>query len=170
MIKSDYLLKLFQYNYWANDHLFEVLKSIEPNEFIQEISGGHSSIRNTIVHMLSAEWGWISRSGGPERKEKLLHQSFENPEQIISKWKSLEPSFMQYISTLSDRQLQLKATYLNGKGEKCSMPRGELLQHIIIHNTHHRGQIALDLRMLGYTPGNFDILFYFAEVGGNKAW
>ncbi len=169
-MKAEYIQKLFRYNYWANDHLFDVLRSIKQDEFIHEVSGGHSSIRNTIVHMLSAEWGWISRSGGPKRKEKLLPELFINPDQIISKWKSLEPSFLKYIDRLDEDQLQENVVYLNGKGEECSMPRNELLQHIIIHNTHHRGQIALDLRMLGYTPGNFDILFYFAEVGGNKAW
>jgi uncharacterized damage-inducible protein DinB len=26
---------------------------------------------------------------------------------------------------------------------------------------HHRGQVALLLRLLGYPPGNFDILFYY---------
>lgn len=169
-MKAEYIQNLFRYNYWANDHLFDVLKSIKQEEFIQEISGGHSSIRNTIVHMLSAEWGWISRSGGVERKEKLLPELFESPNQLISKWKLLEPLFINYVDSLNDEHLLENAVYLNGKGEECSMPKGELLQHIVIHNTHHRGQIALDLRMLGYTPGNFDILFYFAQVSGNKAW
>ena len=169
-MKSEYLQSLFRYNYWANHHLFEVIEKLSDKEFKQEVSGGHSSIRNTLVHILSAEWGWISRSGGPERKEKLVPDFFDSPDQVISKWKSLETSFLEYVDSLTRQQLEEKVTYLNGSGDECSMPREELLQHIIIHNTHHRGQIALDLRVLGYTPGNFDILFYFAEVSGNKAW
>ena len=38
------------------------------------------------------------------------------------------------------------------------------MHHAAIHGAHHRGQVALLLRILGYTPGNFDILFYYGET------
>ena len=34
------------------------------------------------------------------------------------------------------------------------------MQHSVIHGVHHRGQVALLLRLLGHAPGNFDVLFY----------
>jgi uncharacterized damage-inducible protein DinB len=40
---------------------------------------------------------------------------------------------------------------------------GALLQHAAVHGVHHRGQVALLLRVLGYAPGNFDLLFYYAD-------
>jgi hypothetical protein len=33
----------------------------------QPLAGGHASIRNTLVHAMSAEWGWMGRFGGPRR-------------------------------------------------------------------------------------------------------
>lgn len=58
---------LFDYGYWANKKLFEVMSTLTPEQFAQPVSGSHGSIRNTMVHVLSAEWGWLGRCGGPER-------------------------------------------------------------------------------------------------------
>ena len=40
----------------------------------------------------------------------------------------------------------------------------------ITGSVHCRGQVALLLRMLGYTPGNVDMLVYHAEKRGVPAW
>jgi uncharacterized damage-inducible protein DinB len=37
------------------------------------------------------------------------------------------------------------------------------MQHAAVHAVHHRGQVALLLRTLGYVPGNFDWLLYVGE-------
>ena len=55
-----------------------------------------------------------------------------------------------------------------GGAPKRSMPLGELLHHAANHGVHHRGQ-ALLLRLLGCTPGNVDILFYYGEKHGASA-
>ena len=35
------------------------------------------------------------------------------------------------------------------------MPLGEMMQHAANHGVHHRGQVALLLRLLGHVPGDF---------------
>jgi uncharacterized damage-inducible protein DinB len=43
------------------------------------------------------------------------------------------------------------------------MPIGELLQHAANHAVHHRGQVTLLMRLLGYAPGNVDMIIYDGE-------
>jgi uncharacterized damage-inducible protein DinB len=39
------------------------------------------------------------------------------------------------------------------------------MQHGANHGVHHRGQVALLLRALGFVPGNFDLLIYDSNNG-----
>jgi len=47
------LARLFEYNYWANRKLFEVVAELTPEQFTQSVAGSYGSIRNTLVHVLS---------------------------------------------------------------------------------------------------------------------
>ena len=55
---------LYDYGYWANGKLFEVIAQLTPEQFTRPVAGSYGSIRNTMVHVLSAEAGWLDRCGG----------------------------------------------------------------------------------------------------------
>jgi uncharacterized damage-inducible protein DinB len=161
---------LYDYSYWANNKLFQVMAQLTPDQFTQSVGGSYGSIRNTMVHTLSAEWGWLDRCGGPERGLRLNPDDYPTVESLIETWNKVEGYVREFLSKLKDEDLARPAEYMNDRGEKRSMPLGELMQHAAIHGVHHRGQVALLLRMLGCAPGNFDILFYIGDKRGVRAW
>ena len=68
-LPSD-LSRLYDYYYWANSKLFDVIAQLKAEQFTQKVSGSYGSIRNSLVHVLSAEWGWLDRCGGHARGPK----------------------------------------------------------------------------------------------------
>ena len=46
---------LYDYGYWANGRLFNVISQLTPEQFTVAVAGSYGSIRNTMVHLLSAE-------------------------------------------------------------------------------------------------------------------
>jgi uncharacterized damage-inducible protein DinB len=154
---------LFDYGYWANRKLFEVMTRLTPEQFTQPVAGGDGSIRNTMVHALSAEWGWLGRCGGPERGATLNPLDYPTVASLAETWNRVEASVRTFLSTLWDEDLARDVEFAIGGTEKRSMPVGELLQHAANHVVHHRGQISLRLRSLGYTPEDFDLLYYYAD-------
>lgn len=164
------LEELYNYNYWANEKLFRVISQLSPDEFTREVAGSYGSARNTLVHVLSTEWGWLSRCGGRERGPSLEAADYPTPESLITQWNKVEQYIREFLSSLEDEDMTRAVEYSGKGGKQRSMPIGELLHHSVNHAVHHRGQVALILRELGYTPGNFDILFYYAEKHGVKAW
>lgn len=161
---------LYDYSYWANRKLFDVIATLATEQFTRPVAGGHGSIRNTMVHVLSAEAGWLDRCGGPKRGPRLNPADFPTVESVIQAWNRVEAHMREFLAKLKDDDLARNAEYATDRSKKVSMPLGELMQHAANHGVHHRGQVAMLLRLLGHAPGNVDILLYFAEQRGVPAW
>lgn len=159
---------LYDYNRWANNCLWPVLFQMTSEEFTRPVAGGHGSIRHTLVHMLSAEWGWLERCGGATRGPALQAREYPTVSSIVEQWGSVEAQTSAFLSTLEDAHLERVVTFALGGGVTQAMRLVDLLHHAAIHGVHHRGQVAVLLRLLGYAPGNFDILLYYANrtIGG----
>jgi len=148
---------LFDYSYWANRKIFSVISQLTPEQFVQPVAGSYGSIRNTMVHMLS-------RCGGASRGDALKGDDFPTVDSLLSTWGKIENHVREFLAGLKDDDLARKVEFTLPPGQKQSMPLGELMHHAAIHGVHHRGQVTLLLRLLGLTPGNVDILFYYAAV------
>ncbi len=157
------LQRLFDYGHWANSRLFGVIASLTPQQFTQDVGGSYGSLRDTLVHMLSAEWGWLDRCGGHPRGPALVPSAFPTLDSVVTTWRTIEQHLRAFVSRLADEELLREVEFTNPRGERRSMPLGSLLQHAANHGVHHRGQLTLLLRMLGVTPGNIDLLLYDAE-------
>jgi uncharacterized damage-inducible protein DinB len=154
---------MFDYGYWANRKLFEVISQLTPEQFTQSVAGSYGSVRNTMVHVLSAEWGWLDRCGGPQRGAALSAAEFPTVASLLDRWRQVEAYVREFLKTLRDEDLSRVVEFTIGAGAKQAMSLGELMHHAAIHGVHHRGQVALLLRSLGHVPGNFDILLYYGR-------
>ena len=138
--------------------------SLAPDEFIRTVAGGWQSVRNTLVHMMSAEGGWLVRAGGPKRGPALNPDDFATLDAVIGYWAVQEGKVRAFLGGLTSadlaRSLEFTLPQLSLTGV---LTIGEMLHHGVNHNIHHRGQAALLIRELGYAPGNVDLLFYYGE-------
>jgi uncharacterized damage-inducible protein DinB len=159
------LERLYDYHYWATKKLFTVVSQLTPEQFTQPVAGSYGSVRNTLVHVLSAESGWLDRCGGPPRGERLNPEDYPTVESLVAAWTKIEGYMRAFLSGLKDDDLTRDVEFAFGSGPKHSVPVERLMQHAALHAVHHRGQVALLLRMLGYVPGNFDLILYVPDEG-----
>lgn len=160
------LQTLYDYGYWANRKLLAVVAQLSPDEFTRPVAGSYGSIRNTLVHMLSAEAGWLERCGGPKRGPKLDPVQFPTFASVAERWERVERQMREFLATLSEEDLSRRVEFAIQPGAPVHLMRlDELLQHAAVHGVHHRGQVALLLRELGHAPGNVDLLLYFMDKG-----
>lgn len=127
------------------------------------MAGSYGSIRNTLVHIMSAEWGWVDRCGGTPRGSALKAADYPTFAAVRAQWVAVEGYVRSFLKGLSDEELDREVTWSLGPGPARTTRVGDLLMHSIVHAAHHRGQVSLLLRALNVPPGNFDLLFFHSR-------
>jgi uncharacterized damage-inducible protein DinB len=169
MTVSD-LESIFDYHYWASHKLLGVVSQLTTEQFTRTVAGAYRSVRNTLVHTLSAEWGWLDRCGGHKRGAPLNADDYPTVASLVYRCNEIEWHMREYLSRLSEPDLDRIVEFSFGSGPAYAMTVCHLLRHSANHAVHHRGQVALMLRELGVVPGNFDFLFYPGPaLGGSKS-
>ena len=64
MILLVTLRELFAYNYWARDRQLEACAALSPEQFERPLGNSFSSMRDTLAHLVGAEWVWLERLRG----------------------------------------------------------------------------------------------------------
>src|SRR4029077_12589430 len=64
LMTIDDIRSLYAYNAWANQRIFESIGQLTPPQLAQPLGGSFSSIRDTVAHIVFAEWLWLRRWKG----------------------------------------------------------------------------------------------------------
>jgi uncharacterized damage-inducible protein DinB len=59
MTKDDIQL-LFEYARWANNRVLQAVSTLSAEEFTRNLGGSLRSVRDTLVHIIGGEWGWLT--------------------------------------------------------------------------------------------------------------
>ncbi len=156
------LRSLFAYGAWANARLFGAMADLPADDFARPLGGGEASLRSTLVHAMSAEWGWTDRCGGPARGPALVPDDFPTVAAVRTQWLAVESHVRTFLDGLAPDDVHRPVTFALGGGPAQAHPLGALMRHGALHSIHHRAQASLLLRLLGRSAGNIDYLFFLA--------
>jgi uncharacterized damage-inducible protein DinB len=62
------------------------------------------------------------------------------------------------LSAIGEEDLTRKIQYTNSKGESYLNEVQDILMHVVMHSVYHRGQIASDVRSMGFQPAYTDFI------------
>jgi uncharacterized damage-inducible protein DinB len=58
MNKDDIRL-LYEYDRWANNRVLQAVAALSDERFTRDLGGSFRSVRDTLVHIIAGEWGWL---------------------------------------------------------------------------------------------------------------
>lgn len=166
----DDIRLLFEYDRWANNRVLEAANALNVEQFTRDLGGSFRSVRDTLLHIIGGEWGWLTywkaSSHSPEFLTELWdrHDSLFRPgafpdlEAVCLKWEEVEKEQTEFVNGLTEEAL---AKTLPVRERQLSLAL--LMQHLANHSTYHRGQIAVMMRQLGAKPVATDFHLFLRE-------
>ncbi len=156
--------RLFAYNAWANNRVFESLSRIPDPEYLRDLKSSHGSLAGTMVHLIGVERLWLSRLVGKPESSLMGLQEAPTLKQLKSTWEDVAARMARFLAKLDDKGLQQVVSYMTTEGEKFSNSNEQILQHVVNHSSYHRGQIAAMMRQAGAEPVNTDLIAFFRHT------
>lgn len=160
----DVIRSLSQYNVWANHRILVAVSTLTAKQFLARAGSSYPTVRDTLVHMMSAEWIWLSRWKGSSPGAMFEATDFPKLQSIQTRWETIEVETQQFIDQLNPLQPGEVVSYINTRSEKWAYPLWQQMIHQVNHATQHRSEVAAILTLFGCSPGDLDYLDYQDEV------
>lgn len=166
----DDIQLLFEYDRWANNRVLQAASALSAEQFTRDLGGSFRSVRDTLLHIVGGEWGWLTYwkepNHGPtflaelwDRHDALFRpDAFPNVEAVHGKWVEVEKEQIEFLNRLTGEGLRRRLPV-----RKTQLSLEHLMQHLANHSTYHRGQIAAMMRQLDGKPLATDFHVFLIE-------
>jgi uncharacterized damage-inducible protein DinB len=150
------------YTEWASRRLVDAAARLTHEELTRDFHTADRSILGTLVHVFAADRVWLDRVSNVPRAafttEADYHMSV-----LQNDWPALLERWQRWAAGLTDESAKTVLNYSDMKGNPWSQSLWRIVLHVVNHGTHHRGQAAGFIRMLGYAPPPLDLIAYYRE-------
>jgi uncharacterized damage-inducible protein DinB len=153
----------FAYNRWANQRLLKAAGELSAEELNREIGGSFGTIKGVLRHLLWGERGWLRYWREGTFPPDLSPADLPDLPSIVAGWKSHDEEKAAFIRELTDEKLRAPCPV-----DDDPYVLAELIQNILVHSTHHRGQVVHMLRQLGKTPPETGFRHFLTETKGQS--
>ena len=153
---------LYDYNCWANARILRAAASV-PGEQFALARLCYCGLRDTLVHMYSAERRWRARWQGESNMPMLAAEQVPTLDALRELWEAEQPLMRAYLATVSDDDLASSFSYQRSNGTRITSTCWHTIAHMINHATQHRAELGLLLTELGCSPGNLDLNVFLSR-------
>jgi len=161
----DTLQRLFRYKAWANDELLTALATL----------GGESPMVGLAIKALSHSY-IVDRIFAAHLRRRPHAYASANPsemptlEALSADIRKSDQEYVDYVAALDRDQRAECIDFAFTDGAPGRMSREEMLMHVIVHGTGHRGQVSavMLLNSLPAAKDGFTTYLHEAEAAARR--
>ncbi|MBI3404129.1 MAG: DinB family protein [Acidobacteria bacterium] len=159
----DDIRLLYEYNSWANRRILDSCIVLSDQQVSRDLGSSFRSVRDTLVHIMGAEWIWHERWQGRAPSKLLDATEFPTMSSVRKRWSEVEKDLNKFVTPLKQVDLDAPREIRTLDGKIFKNPLWQMLQHLVNHGTYHRGQVTTMLRQLDATPAALDLIKFYRE-------
>ena len=142
-----YIRKLIDHLKWADALVLDALRTSP---------GSDPRAITLYAHVLGAEAVWLSRiAGRPSDVAVWPALSIDDLAALAARTAS---EFDALLASLGRHDLDREIDYRNSAGKPFRSTIEDILLHVALHGSYHRGQVALVMRATGGEPASTDYI------------
>jgi len=148
----------FRYNLWGNLRVLDACANLDDAQLDASIRGTFGSVRETLVHIVAAEEGYVQRFTG-QRPEPALHGGVPFPgfDELRRRARHSGEGLIAIAEQFDAGQV----LHLSYQGQLYDVPAIFVLIQAINHATDHRSQVATILSQQDVTLPELDGWSYY---------
>src|ERR1700680_589283 len=96
---------LFAYDAWANARDVEACAALTPEQFTRALGSSFTSVRDTLAHILGAQWIWTERFHGRATVGLPKTDQYADIASLRAGWAGVEHDLHAFVGRLSAADL-----------------------------------------------------------------
>ncbi|MEM0962478.1 MAG: DinB family protein [Bacteroidota bacterium] len=137
----------FRYHAWAGACLVEAVSATPV-----------AAACRPLAHLLAADHVWHARLTGAEPRVAIWPDL--DAEGCRQLWRETTTRWRTFLDRAD---LDTTVRYQNSRGIPFETPVADVLDHVLLHAAHHRGQVNTALRAAGAEPPWVDLIAWLRE-------
>ena len=106
-MELEEIRQLYDYNRWANHRVLSASGALDAEALLRPMGNSFSSLRDTLAHIIGAEWIWLERWLGRFPKALLDPDIFPTLRSLEDRWERVESDRIS-LSRLSPENAWMK--------------------------------------------------------------
>ncbi len=143
--------KLLEYNETVRHKYFETFTKLPWKEFTKNREASFHSMKNILVHTLSAIDYWLDILQNQNQRSKKNYNEYKTLQQVKTYMEHVEKRTHTYLKSLPKEKLQ-ETFAVKDDGKTRKVTAEDILIHVVEEEIHHRGEINALLWQMGIDP------------------
>lgn len=162
---AEALCNSYRYDEWATTKIFDAASGLSQAQFSAEGPIPHGTIQQTLLHMLTVQRRFVSWWDGSRSAQAAYAltadlATYPDLESVRAYWQQIAEQTRAFVDALTDEDATRRFATTAPDGSEFGFLLWQMMQHVSIHNTQHRSEIAVMLTEAGCSPGDVDLIFY----------
>lgn len=155
-MKSELFTHQYELVQSSRKMVLDFCESFREGDYTRGLTFDAKSICNLHVHTANTYQGWIMTIARKLQVERYKDSDYQSIYSVKKLFQQIDDIVLNFIHDSSHCWLEALEAEIRNKN--YSLTHAQIFTHVITHEFHHKGQILMLARQMGYAPPDTDII------------